>query len=77
LRPAREFGRKLLDLLHAPVTFVFGGKDPIVGPALARTVASRLPRAKVVAFPNAGHGLFIEDPETFNALLDADQCRRQ
>ena len=52
----------LLDSLHAPVTFVFGGKDPIVGPALAQTLASRLPRAKVVVFPNAGHGLFIEDP---------------
>jgi pimeloyl-ACP methyl ester carboxylesterase len=65
----------LLGALHAPVTFVFGGKDPIVGPALAQTLASRLPQAKVVVFPTAGHGLFIEDPETFNALLDAQQCR--
>jgi pimeloyl-ACP methyl ester carboxylesterase len=65
----------LVDSLHAPVTFVFGGKDPIVGPALAQTLTARLPRAKVVDFPNAGHGLFIEDPETFNTLLDTDQCR--
>jgi pimeloyl-ACP methyl ester carboxylesterase len=77
---ARRAGYDNLDLpdsLHTPVTFVFGGKDPIVGPALAKTLASRLPRAKVVVFPNAGHGLFIEDPDTFNALMDADQCRRQ
>ena len=77
---ARRTGYDNLDLkgsLHAPVTFVFGGKDPIVGPALAQTLTSHLPEAKVVVFPNAGHGLFIEDPQTFNALLDADQCRRQ
>jgi pimeloyl-ACP methyl ester carboxylesterase len=79
---ARRAGSDNLDLadsLHAPVTFVFGGRDPIVGPALAQTLASRLPRAKVVVFPNAGHGLFIEDPDTFNALLDGvnrdfDRC---
>ncbi len=67
----------LLDTLKAPVTFVLGGKDPIVGPTLAQTLRSRLPRAKVVVFPNAGHALFIEDPDAFNTLLDADQCRRR
>jgi pimeloyl-ACP methyl ester carboxylesterase len=65
----------LIDSLRAPVTFVFGGKDQIVGPAMAETLKSRVPGAKVVVFPNAGHGLFIEDPQTFNALLDSDQCR--
>jgi pimeloyl-ACP methyl ester carboxylesterase len=77
---ARRVGYDNLDLvdsLRAPVTFVFGGKDPIVGPALAQTLTSRLPWAKVVVFADAGHGLFIEDPERFNALLDAGQCRRQ
>jgi pimeloyl-ACP methyl ester carboxylesterase len=76
---ARRAGYDNLDLqdsLRVPVTFVFGGKDPIVGPALAQTLASRLPRAKVIVFPDAGHGLFIEDPDTFNALLDRDQCQR-
>jgi pimeloyl-ACP methyl ester carboxylesterase len=67
----------LIDSLKAPVTFVFGGKDPIVGPALAQTLASRASRAKVVVFPDAGHGLFIQEPERFNALLDANQCRRR
>lgn len=76
---ARRAGYDNLDLqdsLRGSLTFVFGGKDPIVGPALAQTLASRLPRAKVVVFPNAGHGLFIEDPDAFNALLDRDQCQR-
>jgi pimeloyl-ACP methyl ester carboxylesterase len=62
--------------LQAPVTFVFGGKDPTVSPAMTQTLTSLFPRAKVVVFPNAGHGLFIEDPERFNALLDTEQCRR-
>ncbi len=67
----------LVGSLREPMTFVFGGKDPIVGPALAQTLTASVPRAKVVVFPNAGHGLFIEDPERFNALLDADQCRHR
>ncbi len=74
---ARRAGYDNLDLrdsLHAPITLVFGGKDPIVGPALAQTLTANLPRAKVVVFPNAGHGLFIEDPEHFNALLDDKKC---
>ena len=66
----------LLGSLHAPLSFVFGGKDPIVNPVLAQTLTTRVPQAKVVVFPKAGHGLFVEDPATFNALLDADQCRR-
>jgi pimeloyl-ACP methyl ester carboxylesterase len=75
---ARRAGYDNLDLvnaLRAPVTFVFGGKDPIIAPAVAQILESRLPRAKAVVFADAGHGLFIEDPERFDALLDADQCR--
>jgi pimeloyl-ACP methyl ester carboxylesterase len=74
----RRAGYDNLDLVSAlqtHVTFVFGGKDPIVNPTLAHVLESRLPRAKTVVFPDAGHGLFIEDPERFNALLDADQCQ--
>jgi pimeloyl-ACP methyl ester carboxylesterase len=71
---ARRTGYDNLDLvsrLDVPVTFVFGGKDPIVSPAVAQTLSSLVPKAKAVVFPNAGHGLFIEDPETFNKLLEA------
>ncbi len=75
---ARRAGSDNLDLLgslRAPMTFVFGGRDPIVGPLLAQALASRLPRARFITYPKAGHSLFIEDPDTFNTLLDADQCR--
>ncbi len=77
---ARRAGYDNLDLLpslHAPITLVFGGKDPVVGPATAQRLTALLPHAKVTVFPNAGHALFIENPEMFNALLDANQCRRR
>jgi pimeloyl-ACP methyl ester carboxylesterase len=61
--------------LRAPVTLVFGGKDPIVNPTVARSLAALFPAAHVVQFPEAGHALFLEEPARFNQILEAAQCQ--
>lgn len=74
---ARRAGDLNIDLpssLHAPVTLVFGGKDPIVNPTLAHLVASAMPSASVVSFPDAGHAPFLEDARRFDDLLDSSHC---
>jgi pimeloyl-ACP methyl ester carboxylesterase len=72
---AGDTNRDMLDSIHAPVTLVFGGKDPIISAALAQTVSSTLAGATVVQFPNAGHAPFIEDAQRFDEILDRRQCR--
>jgi non-heme chloroperoxidase len=36
----------------------------------ARMVRERLPSARIELFENAGHALFVDEPDRFNALLD-------
>jgi len=72
---AGDSNTDIIGSIHAPVTLVFGGKDPIVNPTVAGMVASALPSATVVSFPDAGHALFIEDAQRFDDMLDQSQCR--
>jgi pimeloyl-ACP methyl ester carboxylesterase len=64
----------LIPKLHAPVTLVFGGRDPIVAPAVQARLRALFPNARVVDFPEAGHALFLEDAARFNELLGSMQC---
>jgi pimeloyl-ACP methyl ester carboxylesterase len=63
--------------LHAPITLVAGGKDPILKPALAQRVLAALPHAKFVSFPDSGHALFVQEPKKFDDLLEQAQCGRK
>lgn len=56
------------------VTFVNGGKDPIVRPAFVEKLKDFFPNAQFVDFPESGHAPFLEDPDRFNALIDKLQC---
>jgi len=74
---ARRAGGSNTDLipkLRAPVTLVFGGRDPIVAPAVQARLRALFPNARVVDFPEAGHALFLEDAARFNELLGSMQC---
>jgi len=73
---AGEVNTEVVASIHSPIILVFGGKDPIISPAMVQRMAVGLPTAKVVNFPNAGHGLFIEEPARFNTLLEDAQCAR-
>jgi hypothetical protein len=51
------------------VQFVYGDADVITTPEQNRAVASERPDAPVHVLPGAGHALYLEQPEAFNALL--------
>ena len=74
---ARDAGTNL-DLLPnfpAPITVIFGGNDPIFRPETAEKLKALIPHANIIQFPNAGHALFLDDPERFNAVLENLRCR--
>jgi pimeloyl-ACP methyl ester carboxylesterase len=71
---AGDTNTDVLTSIRAPVTLVFGGKDPIINPTTARAVSSTFAGAAVVDFADAGHAPFIEDARRFDDLLDRSQC---
>ena len=60
-----------LSTLRAPTLAIIGDHELPLFAAAADTFASRIPNAKKVVIPNAGHGAHFAQPTTFNgALLD-------
>ena len=60
-----------LDEISVPVTVVYGAQDTIVSPEDSRRVAEEIPGAQVVEIPDAGHIPHEEQPDAFNAALEA------
>ena len=58
-----------LEGLHVPTLLVGGGADLLVPAPFMELAASRLPRARYVNVPDAGHAIAWERPEQFNAAL--------
>jgi len=60
-----------IDRLHAgmPVQFIYGEDDVITPPAANLKAASRCPDAPVHAIAQAGHALYLEQPERLNDIL--------
>jgi pimeloyl-ACP methyl ester carboxylesterase len=54
-----------------PVQILYGDADVITPPARNQDVAAVWPGAAVHVIPGAGHALYLEQPDTFNALLGA------
>lgn len=52
-----------------PGLIVFGDADAITPPARNREVAAVWPQAAVQVIEGAGHALYLEQPERFNAIL--------
>ena len=61
--------RKLRELAEIPTLVVSAGEDPIAPPRFGRALASALPGARFVEFPDASHGLPIHRAAEVNALL--------
>ena len=61
--------RERLAGIAAPTLVVVGSEDTETPPSYAREIASRIPRARLVEVPGAGHLVNLEDPERVNAHL--------
>lgn len=58
------------------LTFATGGKDPLISSATVGRLKDLFPQARFVGFPDAGHAVFLDEAQAFNALLDELQCQR-
>ena len=54
-----------------PAQMIYGDADVITPPARNQDVAAVWPGAAAHVIPGAGHALYLEQPDTFNALLAA------
>lgn len=59
-----------VERIAVPALVVHGGEDLIVPVENGRMLAARLPRAELVELPGRGHNLMLEDPATFNRLVE-------
>ena len=57
----------VLPSIRVPALVLIGERDRMVNPAESRRMAERLPRGKLVTFPDAGHASFLEAHERFDA----------
>jgi pimeloyl-ACP methyl ester carboxylesterase len=60
---------RLGELAGLPTLILSALHDPIARPAIARAMATKIPGARHVEFPDASHGLPIHDAPRVNALL--------
>jgi pimeloyl-ACP methyl ester carboxylesterase len=58
--------------LDVPILLLIGAESPPFNRRFADWVADVTPSAEVTVLPKAGHGLPIEDPGTFAAILDSN-----
>jgi pimeloyl-ACP methyl ester carboxylesterase len=61
--------RAELRSIEAPTLVVVGDDDFIAGPACADAMLRELPDARLVTIPDAGHYVYVEQPEAFRAAL--------
>ena len=48
---------------------LIGEHDAITPPAMAQTLAAKIPKAKLVTVPGAGHLSNLENPDAFAAAV--------
>jgi len=63
--------RDALAGLAMPVLLLAGERDTVAPPALMQRMQAKIPGARYVALPKAGHLANIEQPQAFNAALQA------
>jgi len=59
-----------LPSITSPTLIIAGDKDTVVLPANDTLVANRIPNAKLVIIPNAGHAVLFEDPKQFSETVE-------
>lgn len=68
-QPENRLDWAALSRIKAPTLVIGGDADLSAPPALLRAYASHIPGAEVVIVPDAGHSLYWELPEVFNATV--------
>lgn len=64
--------REFLAEISLPTLLVYGRKNnPVMPGAVGQWMAERIPDAELVELHGGGHSIFWEDPEPFNAALNA------
>jgi pimeloyl-ACP methyl ester carboxylesterase len=66
-----------LTALHAPTLLLTGDEDGVVPPENTDVLASRIPNATTVVFPEAGHGFFYQQPKAVADAVNAFLCRTE
>jgi pimeloyl-ACP methyl ester carboxylesterase len=66
---ARTDATPWLGEIEVPALVVCGEHDGVVGLALSRTIAERLPGSRLVTIARAGHAPHIEEPDAFAAAV--------
>ena len=61
--------RPELRKIDAPALVVVGEEDMIAGPVCADAIVRELSDARLVTIPDAGHFVYVEQPEAFRAAL--------
>ena len=56
--------------LEVPVLFIAGEEDPLIPPPVLDAAAKHFRDARVVRVPEAGHSVYFERAEKFNAIVD-------
>lgn len=56
--------------IEQPVLIVWGEEDALIGPQFGRKASERMPRARFVSLPDAGHSPMEESPEAFLAVVE-------
>jgi pimeloyl-ACP methyl ester carboxylesterase len=59
----------LLPTISVPTVVVVGEEDELTPPAVARAMADRIPAARLVSIPAAGHVTSLEAPDRITAVL--------
>ncbi|MDR1572729.1 MAG: alpha/beta hydrolase [Clostridiales Family XIII bacterium] len=68
---ATEDFRPVLQDITAPVLLAYAGDGLICTPAHGEYMKQHIKNSKLVIFNGCGHGLFMDDPDRFNAELEA------
>lgn len=64
--------RDFLSQITLPTLLVYGRRNnPVMPGAVGQWMAERIPHAELVELQGGGHSIFWEDPEPFNAALNA------
>jgi pimeloyl-ACP methyl ester carboxylesterase len=66
-----------LEKLNVPVLLIGGDADLAVAPPMLRAIKAHLPNAELVMVDEAGHSVYWEQPEAFNAALTAFLARHK
>lgn len=66
----RPDSTSLLSTISCPTLVIVGEDDVATPPSEARYMADRIPHARLITIPNAGHLSNLEQPDRFNQALD-------